>query len=147
MAGAHLHDGQLGTGADLKDRKGHANLVVQIPFGGTDPVGRAKSRLDKLLGGGFSVGAGEADYRNAKLPAVVCRQGLQGFQGIGHLDQTGVIGLQVLPCHGIRGTFLQSLEGEAVAVEILSLEGKEKLIFLKGTGIRTNSCALQEDIV
>ena len=78
---------------------------------------------------------------------VVRRQGFQGFQGVGHLDEAGIIGLKVFPCHGIQGAFLQSLEGKAVTVEILSLKGKEKLVLLEGTGVRAYACTLQEDIV
>ena len=147
MAGAHLHNGNLGAGAYLEHRERNAYLVVQVALGGTYPVGGAQRGLDKLLGGGLAVGAGQADHRNAELPAVVGRQGFEGFQRVGDLDQTGVFGLQILPCHGIGGSLFQGLESKAVAVEVFSLQGKEQLVFPEGTGVRTYACAVQEDIV
>ena len=147
MAGTHFHNGNLGAGTNLEDRERDANLVIEVAFRSAHAVGSAQGCLDQFLGGGFAVGAGKADHGNAQLPAVVSGQGLEGLQGIGNLDETGVIGLQILPCYSIRGALFQGLQGKAVAVKILSLEGEEKLVFLKGTGIRTDSCALQEDIV
>ena len=134
MAGAHFHDGYLGPRMNAQHRERHANLVVQVALRGADAVGGAQGPLDKLLGGGFAVGAGKADNGNPELAAVIGGQFLQGFQAL-------------ISGHHIGCAFFPGLVHKGIAVKILPLEGEEKLVFAKGACIGGNACTVQVDVV
>ena len=128
MAGAHFNDGNLRILADLEHGKRDANLVIEVADRCHNLVLCGKDRVYKLLGGGFSVSAGKADNRNIKLTAVVRGKGLEGFQGVRHLYQAGVIGLHSIIHHGAACSGLQGLKRKGVSVKILTLEGEEHLV-------------------
>ena len=123
MAGAHLNDGYLSIGIYLEYAKRYTNIIIKVALCGRYIVFGTQHGLDELLGGGFSVGAGEADYGNIELLPVVGGQLLKGLQGVRDSDYP-VIGKRDAG-YGIRGAGLQSLFHEGVAVEVLPLEGYE----------------------
>ena len=126
MAGPHLYDGNLCVDGDGKEREGHAEVVVKIAGGGVGAVAFGQDGVDKLLGGGFAVGAGDAYEGNGELAAVVCGQLLQGGEHVWHHDATVVDFVLRVADDAQCGTLFQSLGREGVAVEGLTLEGKEK---------------------
>ena len=69
------------------------------------------------------------------MKAVPCGQRLQGLKGIGDLYQPGVFARIISMNHGRQGAGIQGLLSEGITIEILALEGKEKLTRLQGTGI------------
>ena len=147
MAGAHFHDGQLCILPYPEHRERHSDVVVQVAFGGIYAVFGGQDGTDKLLGGGFPVGAREADYRDIQLPAVPGGQLLQGCQGIRHFDESGIFGAQLVAYYCPAGTGLKGLHDKAVAVKVFPFQGKEQLPFLKGTGVRIDARGLLENAV
>ena len=60
VAGTHLYDGNLGVGGDGEERERHAEVVVKVAGGGMGAVAFGQYGVDKLLGGGLAIGAGDA---------------------------------------------------------------------------------------
>ena len=147
MAGAHLNDGDLGILPYLEDTQRNADIVVQIAFRSHHAVFGRQDAADELLGGGFSVGTGKADYGNGELLPVVSAQCLQGGQGVRHLDEARIISLHRVAHNGITGPLFQGLQGKGVAVKILPFQGHEKLVFPDGTGVCVHACTVQENVI
>ena len=145
--GTHLDDGNLGVFPYLQDRKRHADVIVQVPFGRRHMVTGTQNRPDHLLGSGFPVGAGKADDGDIELLPMVCSQLLQRLQRIRHLDEPGIGGLHRIVHHGIGGAGFQGLERKRIAVKVLSLQGHEKLALLNGAGVGIKTGALQVYLV
>ncbi len=125
MAGPHLYDGNLCVGGDGKEREGHTEVVVEVAGGGVGAVAFGQDGVDKLLGGGFAVGASDAYERDGELAAVACGQLLQGGKHVGH-HNAAIVHLVLRVADDAQcGALLQCLGREDVAVEGLPTEGKE----------------------
>ena len=147
MAGSHLHNCNLDILANSKNRQGHSDVVVEVSAGGGNLVLCGQDRAHKLLGGGFSVCAGKADNRNVQLRAVERGKLLEGLKGVFNLDEPGVFFRYSVVDHGIAGASFKGLERKGVAVKILSLKGKEKLVFRDCAGVGVYSGTLKEYLV
>ena len=100
--------------------------AVEIARSGVGAVAFGQDGVDKLLGGGLAVGAGDAYEGDGELAAVVCGQLLQGGEYIGHHYAT-VIDFVLRVADDAQGcTLFQCLGREGVAVEGLPLEGEEE---------------------
>ena len=86
MACPHLDDGNLCVDGDGEEGKRHAEVVVEVAGGGVGLVAFGQDGVDKLLGGGFAVGAGNAEEGDGELAAMVCGQLLQGVEYVWHHD-------------------------------------------------------------
>ena len=86
MVGPHLNDGNLGIGGYAQKGEGHTEVVVVVAGGGMGAVAAAEDGMNQFLGGGFAIGAGDADDRNGEMLAVVFGQFLQCCQHVRHQD-------------------------------------------------------------
>ena len=125
VVGAHLHDDQLRPLGNGQQRQRHTQMVVEVALGCRSLVALGQHGMHQLLGGGLTVGAGDAYEGHLQMAAVLARQLLQRFQHIGHHD-AAVVDLVILIANNAqRGPLLQRLRCESVAVEVLALEGEE----------------------
>ena len=126
MTGPHLDDGNLCVGGDGEEREGHTEVVVKIAGGGVGAVAFGQDGVDKLLGGGLAVGAGDAEEGDGELAAVVSGQLLQGGEHVWHHDASVVDFVLRVADNAKSGTLFESLGREGIAVEGLALEGEEE---------------------
>ncbi len=126
VAGPHLYDGNLCIGGDGEEGEWHAEVVVEVAGGGVGAVAFGQDSVDKLLGGGLAVGAGDAYERDGELAAVVSGQLLKGSENVWHHDAAVVDFVLRVADDAQRGTLFQCLGCEGVAVKSLPLEGEEE---------------------
>ena len=91
---AHFDDGDFGVWGDAEEAQGHANVVVEIAFGGRDPVFAGEHCGYEFLGRGLAVGAGEADdgeLAAAHVGAVPDGEVAKGRLGVGDADEAGIV--------------------------------------------------------
>ncbi len=134
MAGAHLDHGDLRVRGDGQQRKGHADVVVEIALRGGHAVFLREHGRDEVLGGGLAVGPGQADDGQlavAHVGAVPDGQVAQGRERILHADQPVILSLpkdlRIRIDHRPGGPGFQRLQRIIVPVEILSPQGEEDL--------------------
>ncbi len=125
MVGTHLDDGNLCIGGDGKEREGHSEVVVEVAGGGVGAVAFGQDGVDKLLGGGLAVGAGNAYEGDRELAAVVSGELLKGGEHVWHHDAAVIDFVLRVADDAKCGTLFQCLGREGVAVEGLPTEGKE----------------------
>ena len=125
VVGTHLDNGHLGVLGDGEQGEGDAEVVVEVALGGRHPVAAGEDGGDQLLGGGFAVGAGDADDGDGEVAAVLAGKLLEGAQHVGH-DDAAVVDLVLRVADDAEGgALLQGLRREGVAVEMLAPEGEE----------------------
>jgi hypothetical protein len=88
MVHAQLDHADLVRGLQPQQSQRHADVVVQIAFGGQGALGLPgpQDGRDHLGDGGLAVAAGHADQGQAALRAPGCGQCAQRSQAVGHLD-------------------------------------------------------------
>ena len=124
---AHLHHCRLMLRADAGDGHGHADLVIQIliRFQHVQPLGQYGG--DHLLGRGLANAAGNADHRQAQIPAVFGADLLQGRLYVRHKEYGPCLPLR----HALgQAAYRPSVEGSGdivVSVHPLALIGHKKV--------------------
>ena len=131
MTGAHLDDGNLVFLRQSEEGFGHAYIVVEVALSVEHIVFLREHSSDEFLGGRLAVGARDADDRNVELATMLTRQILEGLQTVRDDNQPFIasIGERLIVYDSIGAAFLKGLKGELVAVERLTLEGKEDAPF------------------
>ena len=79
VAGPHLNDGYLVAGGQAEEGLGHTHVVVEVALGVEHVVFLGEHSGNQLLGGGFAVGASNADHRDVELATVLTGQVLKGL--------------------------------------------------------------------
>ena len=125
----------------------HSDVVVEVAFGAGGAELRLQHSVYQLFGGGFAVGAGDADDGNVELLAVLLRQFLERFQRVVHHDAVVVaFQLAVFGHHEGRAVF-EGLQGELVAVEVLALEAEEETVGHDGASVGAYHGMLEVGVV
>ena len=145
VVGTHLDDGEFGVGGDGEQCERHAEVVVEVAFGGRGAVAFGEDGMDELLGGGFAVGAGDADDRHLEVATVFACQFLECFQHVGDHDAAVVDFVLRVADDAECGALLEGFGCEGVAVEMFALEGEEEASLgdgarVGGDGARTEEC-------
>ena len=125
MAGSHLDDCYLVLLAQAQQGEGHSDMVVEVALGAEGAVFRAQHGVDKFLGGGLAVGAGNAYYRYLEMHTVHPGKLLESQQGVGHFDEAAVGIFGGSFHYGVAGALFEGRSGKVVAVEVFTLEGEE----------------------
>ena len=86
MAGTHLDDGYLVAVVQSEEGLGHAHVVVEIALCEEDIILLLQDGRNEFLGGGFAVGARDADDRDVELAAMLAGQVLEGLETVGNKD-------------------------------------------------------------
>ena len=86
IADAHFQDCGLVLLPDTENRKGKADLVIEIPLRFQDAEALAEDGGDHFLGAGLADAAGDADHRDRQGAPVILRQPLDGLQAGVHQD-------------------------------------------------------------
>ena len=129
MVRPHLHDGDLGVGADREQGQRHSD-VIEITFGRTHAVFSGEHGAYQVLRGSLAVGSGKAYHRQmsaAQVRAMPYRQLLQCGERVVHHFEPLMLRQFPAVSHGPRGPFLKSGQCIVVAVEILAFEREEYL--------------------
>ena len=130
VVGSHFDHCDFRIRAHGQQRQRHADVVVQVAFGGAYAVFFREHCAEEVLGGGLAVGSREPYHREpsaAKVGAMPYCKLLQGGECVVGEDQplvlrkAGPVGDS--PC----GAFFQCREGVVVAVEILAAQREENL--------------------
>ena len=127
----HLHHAQLRVARHRQQRKGYADMVVEIALRGVDRVFFGQHAAHQLLGRGLAVAADDRQQRNAEPATMLARQRLQGRQRVVYRHDPSGISFsgrrrdRRIVDDGAGRTGIERRQGEAVAVETVAPEGEE----------------------
>ncbi len=122
-------------------------MVVEIALRGVSAVAFAQNGGYQLLGGGFTVGAGDGEHGYLELTAVIGGKLLHGLQHIVNQYTTVVEAVLRIVDNAVRRTFGESLRNEGVAVESGALEREEHSPLAYLTGVRSYRAAFAKQVV
>ena len=120
MLGLHLEEGQR-----------HANLIVQIAFGGQHVELAAEHRTYQFLGRGLAIRSGDANDLDgtlpvAELPTMMGCQLLECGEDIGH-EESSLLTAACIVDDSKRSALCKHLIHIGIAIETLALQCKEDL--------------------
>jgi len=74
VVGAHFHHAEVGFVGHAEQGQGDTDMVVEVTLGKGDPEFPGEYGGHQLLGGGFSVGAGDGQYGEPQAgPVIACQ--------------------------------------------------------------------------
>ncbi len=122
MVGAHFQHGKAMGTPQLKQRQRHADMIVEIAFGGERLARTAQHRGDHVLGGGLAVAARHRDFGDAEARGIGLRQRQQRLSRVahGHIDphRLAILFVPFAFHHGRQPSFLKALFHIRMPVEI-----------------------------
>src|SRR5574344_587016 len=87
MTGTHLHNGNLMLVTQTQQGLGHTHIVVEVALGKHHIIFLSQYGGNQFFGCGLPVGAGDADYRNIKLAAMLTGKFLEGGEAVIHQNE------------------------------------------------------------
>ena len=131
VVGTHLDDGKFVLRLHLEEGQRHADLIVQIAFGGQHVELSTKHRADQFLGRGLAIRSSDANDLNGTLPvaellAMMGSQLLECGEDIGHEERSLLTAACIID-DSKRSTLCKHLIHIGIAIETLALQCKEDL--------------------
>jgi len=126
VVGACLHHGDVVVGAELQQRLGDADMVVEVALRIEHTETLSEDGGDEFLRRRLTVGTGNLQNGAAELTAVVSRQLLERLQHVVDVYQARVARHRGIVDDGIGTAGGQSLQSKGIAVEGSAAQGKEE---------------------
>jgi hypothetical protein len=119
---AHFDDGHLVRLREAKQRKGYADVVVEVALGAERAETSSEDGGHELLRRRLAVRAGDADDGRAERLAMQSGEALQGIEDAVDAKESGIVRQRGIIHDGASAAVAERLQGKGVTVEVVAFE-------------------------